>query len=102
MATAAAAIVAKTRRDIISYFRNAGAISSTTAVNYAPQRRVGECIFDHLRRQDIVLTGKNGGFYVDLAAWDAHSRSRRRLVIAMVAGLLAILGIVVLVTARFS
>jgi hypothetical protein len=101
MATAAAAAVAKARRTIISYFRDAGAVSSDTAVNYPPQRRIGERVFDRLRRQDIVRAGKNGGFYVDLAAWDKYALRQRRVVFGVMAILLVLVAVVVLMTVKF-
>lgn len=77
MATAAAAVVAKARRNIISHFMAANAVSPDSAIAFSSDRRVVRQIFDRFVAAKVVLPTPDGRYYLDVPAWDAHSKSRR-------------------------
>lgn len=90
MATAAAAVAAKIRRDVISHFLQAKAVSPETAIAYDPTRLIGKRMFARFQRDGVILPGKDGGYYVDVAVLDDVSRRRRRRVGGAIAGGIAI------------
>lgn len=78
MATAAAAVVAKARRDVISHFMQANAVSAETASTWIPDRPLQErALGRFIDRGVIVKTGKDT-YYLALPEYDAWQRSRRR------------------------
>ena len=97
MATTAAAMVAKARRDVMSHFLSRDAVSPAQAVPYQPGRRIRRRMFEGLQRAGVLKPGSKGGWYVDVPVWDSYSRKRRRRVgmligasVALAAGLAAI------------
>lgn len=90
MATGAAAAVAKARRDVISHFLSRHAVTEESAVPYAPSRRLRARQFEKLRARGVVVTAKSGGYYVDVAAWDAFQRTiRKRVLGGLAVGVIA-------------
>ena len=90
MATAAAAVAAKARRDVVSHFLSRNAVTPEVAVPYQPDRRLHRRMFDRLERAGVLRTA-GAGYYLDVPRWDALSRQRRRRV-GMIAGGLAFAG----------
>ena len=64
MATTAAAVVAKARRDVMSHFLSRDAVSAEKAVPYHPDRRVRRRMFEQLQRAGVLKSGTTG-WYVD-------------------------------------
>ncbi|URW75406.1 hypothetical protein M9980_12835 [Sphingomonas donggukensis] len=95
MATAAAAVVAKARRDVISHFMSRDAVSPAQAVPFAPERRVQRRMFERFQEAGVVRPGAKGGWYLDVPEWDRYSRTRRRRAGALIAGSVAIAGALV-------
>ncbi|MBN2972990.1 hypothetical protein JW805_13280 [Roseomonas aeriglobus] len=89
MATTAAAVVAKARRDVMSHFLSRDAVSPDKAVPYHPDRRVRRRMFEQLQRAGVLKLGTTG-WYVDVPVWDAYSRRRRRRAGALIGGSIAI------------
>lgn len=89
MATAAAAIVAKRRRDILSHFLTANAVSADGAVAYQPERRVDRRQFGHLLDAGVIVEAGPGSYFVDVPAYDSWNRSRRRKVGLILGGVIA-------------
>jgi hypothetical protein len=77
MATAAAAVVAKARRDVISHFMQNNAISPENAVAYAPDRRVRRRMLERFIDAGVIHKTSNG-YWLDVPRWDTESRKRRR------------------------
>jgi hypothetical protein len=75
MATAAAAVVAKARRDVVSHFMQANAVSADIWIPDRPLQQRALARFIH--RGVIVETGKDT-YYLDVPEYDRWSRSRRR------------------------
>jgi hypothetical protein len=90
MATAAAAVLAKARRDVVSHFMQAGAVSPETAVAFNPTRRIQGRMFERLSRRGVILKGNGDRHYLDVAALDKYARSRRRRAGLAAAGIAAI------------
>lgn len=98
MATAAAAVVAKARRDVLSHFMQAKAVASISALRWVPERRVQRRVLSRMVRQGVLVETEENTYYLDLPAYDDWKRRlRRRMavligsagVVAAVAGLFA-------------
>ncbi|KQN19346.1 hypothetical protein ASE86_12680 [Sphingomonas sp. Leaf33] len=89
MATTAAAVVAKARRDVMSHFLSRDAVSPEKAVPYQPDRRIRRRMFEQFQRAGVVKAGESG-WYVDVPVWDEYSRRRRRRAGALIGGSIAI------------
>lgn len=90
MATTAAAVVAKARRDVISHFMSRDAVSPAKAVPYQPDRRIRRRMFERFQDAGVLKPGTNGGYYLDVPVWDSYARKRRRRAGAMIAGSIAV------------
>ena len=95
MATTAAAMVAKARRDVISHFMQRDAVSAAKAVPYQPDRRIRRRMFERLQAAGVLKPGSGGGHYLDVPLWDTYSRKRRRRAGALIAGSVALAGALV-------
>jgi hypothetical protein len=86
MASAAAAVVAKARRDVISHFMQANAVSRDSAATWVPNRPLQQRMLERfLDRGVIVETGKDT-YYLDLPEYDRWRRSMRRRLAFVVLG----------------
>jgi hypothetical protein len=86
MASAAAAVVAKARRDVISHFMQANAVSRDSAATWVPNRPLQQRMLERfLDRGVIVETGKDT-YYLDLPEYDRWRRSIRRRLAFVVLG----------------
>lgn len=90
MATAAAAVVAKARRDVISHFMQQNAVSASAAIRWVPDRRVRRRILERFVRQGVIVEQAPDTFYLDIPAYDRWRRSSRKRVAIALAGLAAI------------
>ncbi len=98
MATTAAAVMAKARRDVVSHFMAANAVSAESAVTYDPGRRIRQRQFERLCDAGVLRAVGDGRYWIDAPRYDQWSRSRRRRVILTIAALLviaAVLGLIV-------
>ena len=80
MATAAAAVMAKARRDVVSHFMGANAVSAESAVEYEPGRNIHQRQFERLCDAGVIRAAGDGKYWIDVARYDEWSRSRRRRV----------------------
>lgn len=86
MASAAAAVVAKARRDVISHFMQANAVTRDSASTWIPDRPLQQRMLERfLDRGVIVETGKDT-YYLDLPEYDRWRRSMRRRLAFVVLG----------------
>ena len=86
MATAAAAVVAKARRDVVSHFMQANAVSADSASTWIPDRPLQQrALARFIDRGVLVETGKDT-YYLDVPEYDRWRRSvRRRAAFALLA-----------------
>lgn len=89
MATTAA-VVAKRRRDILSHFLSANAVSAASAAAYEPRRAIDRRQFARLLDKGVIVEAKPGRYYVDAPAYDSWNRSARRKVGLVLAALIAV------------
>lgn len=94
MATAAAAVLAKARRDVASHFMSANAVSPENAVSFEPARFVQGRVFERMKASGILVEAKPGRWYIDVPRYDASARARRRRAGIAVAAI-AVMGAVV-------
>jgi len=62
MATTAAAVMAKARRDVVSHFMAANAVSAESAVAYEPGRRIRQRQFERLCDAGAIRAASEGRF----------------------------------------
>lgn len=87
MASAAGALVAKARHDVISHFMSANAVSPESAVPFTAGHWIEQRQFDRFVAAGVLRPSSEGGHYLDVPAWDAHSKSRRSRVVMLLGGL---------------
>src|SRR3954451_1603252 len=90
MATAAAAVVAKARRDVISHFMQLNGVRAEAAVRWVPERRIQRRALARYVRQGVIVETTNDTYYLDVPAYDRWRRSARRRVAIALAGVAAI------------
>jgi hypothetical protein len=102
MATAAAAAVAKARRDIQHHFFSNDAVRPDHAIAFEPGSRLQQRQFERMQSRGIIREGKPGTYWMDVVAYDLDLRARfarvRIILLAMVLVLLA--GLAVSLLAR--
>lgn len=90
MATAAAAVVAKARRDVVSHFMQQNAVSASAAIGWVPDRHVRRSALARFVRQGVIVETSASTYYLDVPAYDRWRRaSRKRLAVAL-AGVAAV------------
>ena len=94
MATAAAAVLAKARRDVVSHFMQSNAVSADSAVPYEPGRRIRQRQFERLCDAGVIRAAGDGRYWIDAPRYDQWSRSRRKRV-GLAVGAVAIIGALV-------
>ena len=90
MATAAAAVMAKARRDVVSHFMAANAVGPDSAVGYDPGRRVRRRQFERLQAAGVLRQAPDGRHWIDLPRYDEWSRALRRRASMMLGGVAVI------------
>jgi hypothetical protein len=97
MATAAAAAVARARREIQHHFFSQDAVRPDRAVAFDASRRIEERQFERMRSRGIIREAKPGLYWLDVVAYDVDLRQRftrvRWLLLIMVVGLAIALGV---------
>jgi hypothetical protein len=97
MATAAAAAVAKARRDVQHHFFSHDAVRADSAVAFEPRSRLQRRQFERMLANGVVREGKPGLYWLDVVAYDIDLRARfarvRLVLLAMFVALAVGLGI---------
>ena len=93
MATTAAAVMAKARRDVVSHFMAANAVSAESAVAYEPGRNIRQRQFERLCDSGVIRAAGDGKYWIDAPRYDEWSRSLRKRV-GIAVGALAAIGAV--------
>jgi hypothetical protein len=99
MATAAAALVARARRDIQHHFFSNDAVRPDRAVEYQPRTGIERRQFDRMVARGIIREQGSGAYWLDVIAYDndicrRHVRVKSALII-----IIAILTIALLASA---
>ena len=90
MATAAAAVVAKARRDVGSHFMQLNAVSPAAAVRWIPDRHIQRRALARFVRQDVILETAEDTYYLDVPAYDRWRRAARKRLAVALAGIAAV------------
>jgi len=97
MATAAAAAIAKARRDIQHHFFSHDAVRPDRAVAFEADRMIEQRQFERMRSRGIIREAKPGLYWLDVVAYDIDLRQRftrvRLVLLVMVVALAIGLGI---------
>ena len=86
MATAAAAAVARARREVTSHLMQASAVSAGSAVRYVPDRRLQRRVLARFVSRGVVVETTPDTYYLDLPAYDDWRRSMRRRAAVLLTG----------------
>lgn len=76
MATAAAAIVARARREVENLFWDNDAFSPDRAVEFEPRMPIQQRFLDQLIAEGIVHQASAGRYWLDLPAYKARQKER--------------------------
>lgn len=90
MATAAAAVVAKARRDVISQFMQQNAVSPLNAIRWVPERNIKRRALARFVRQGVIVETAEDTYYLDVRAYDEWRRSTKKRLVVALAGVAAI------------
>src|SRR5437868_8401437 len=99
MATAAAALIARARREIQHHFFAADAVRPDRAVAFDPGSGIERRQFERLRRLDIIREAQPGLFWLDVVAYDVELRRRHRFQRTALLTVIAVLMIAMLLRA---
>lgn len=89
-AGAAAGAAARARKRLISHFMGQNAVSAAAAVAYEPHRGMERRWLERLIEKGVLHQGKAGTYWLDVPAYDAWTKSRRRRTGAMIGAAVAI------------
>lgn len=84
VATAAAAVMAKARRDVVDHFMANNAVSSESAVGYEPSRRMQRRMIERMQRDGVLVAAGHGRWFIDIPRYRAGVNSRRKRVLGAV------------------
>ena len=79
MATAAAALVARARREIQHHFFSADAVRPDRAVSFEPGSGIERRQFERMRSRGIIQETGDGHYWLDVVAYDVDLRRRHRI-----------------------
>jgi len=98
MATAAAAAIARARRDVQHHFFSLDAVRPDRAVDFDPPTRLQRRQFERMRDRGIIHDTGEGRYWLDVVAYDVDLRARHRRVKTALIILLIILAAMLLAT----
>jgi len=86
MATAAAAVVARARRDVVSHFMQRNAVNPGAAVSWVPDRHIERRMLARFVNRGVIVETAPDTYYLDPPAYDDWRHSvRKRTGMAVVA-----------------
>lgn len=95
MATAAAALIARARREIQHHFFAADAVRADRAVPFEAANGFEQRQFERMRARGIIRQGERGNYWLDVVAYDVELRRRhsrvRYALLAVIAALTVVL-----------
>ena len=90
MATAAAAAVARARRDIQHHFFSMDAVRPDRAVPFEPSRMIQQRQFERMQARGIIHEASPGRYWLDVVAYDVDLTGRYHRVKLLLAGALVL------------
>jgi|SRR5690242_20482934 hypothetical protein len=94
MATAAAALVARARREIQHHFFSNDAVRPDRAVPFEPENHIERRQFERMVGRGIIREEGPGKYWLDVVAYDVDLRARHRRVKV---ALLVVIGVLIIV-----
>lgn len=98
MATAAAAAVARARREVQHHFFSNDAVRPDRAVEFDPPTGLQRRQFERMRDRGIIHETSQGRYWLDVVAYDVDLRARHRRVKTALIILLVVLAAMLLAT----
>jgi len=98
MATAAAALIARARREIQHHFFSSDAVRADRAIPFEPATGIERRQFERMLGAGIIREERPDAYWLDVVAYDVDLRARHRRVKIALILLLAILVVMLLVT----
>lgn len=80
---AAGAARARAQREVVSYFMSSNAVVPDQAVPFTPDGRLAQKCFDRFLDVGVIQPASNGGYYLDIPAYDAYRRGQRRMIVVI-------------------
>lgn len=105
MATAAAAVIARARRDIQHEFFSQDAVRAERAIAFDPRGHAQRRVFERWQRAGIIHETRAGYYWLDVIAYDVDLRRRHgrlRIALLTIIGLLLIVGVASVLTLHRS
>lgn len=105
MATAAAAVIARARRDVQHEFVSRDAVRADRAIAFDPARHAQRVIFERWRRAGVIQESRPGHYWLDVVVYDVDLRQRHhRVKVALLAviGLLLVIETVIVMTLKHA
>ena len=96
MATAAAALIARARREIQHHFFSADAVRPDRGVPFEPENGFELRQFEKMRAKGIILEAAPGKYWFDVVAYDIELRRRHKIQRYVILVLLAAIAIAVM------
>lgn len=93
MATAAAALIAKARRDIQHEFFSQDAVRADPAIAFDPSRHMQRRVIERWQRAGVIREEGKGHYWIDVIAYDGDLRrrhNRMRIALLVVVGLMLV------------
>jgi hypothetical protein len=88
---AAGAARARAQREVVSHFMSNNAVGADLAIPFTVNRRLEQKCFDRFRDLGVIQSASNGGYYIDIPAYDAYQKRQRRMVVVIL-----LIGVIVL------
>lgn len=105
MATAAAAAIARARRDVQHEFFSQDAVRADRAIAFDPSRHAQRVVFERWRRAGVIHEARPGHYWLDVIAYDVDLRRRHtrvKIALLVIIGLLLIMEVVALITLKHA
>ncbi len=74
---------ARAQREVVSLFMSNNAVGADNAIPFTANRRLEQKCFDRFRELGVIQPASNGGYYLDIPAYDAYQRRQRRMVVVI-------------------
>lgn len=96
MATAAAALIARARREIQHQFFEADAVRPDRAIAFSPANGFERRMFARYCSRAIIREVGNGKYWLDVVAYDIDVQQRHRRIRGVLLAIIAVLAVLVL------
>jgi len=96
MASAAAALIARARREIQHHFFEADAVRPDRAISFAPANGFERRMFDRYQQRGIVREASGGRYWMNVVAYDLDLRCRHRRIRNLLLAIILVLIVAIL------